>query len=76
MPAVKKVRQDEPDYREAWLRLLFLWRWARESEKYVKKDWIALQGRLNRGEDVETVMWDAEFLYEWCQAEEWPLQFD
>lgn len=76
MPAVKKALKKDPVFKAAWSRLIYLWSRARESECYIKKEWIELQQRLNASENIEAVMWDAEYLYEACQSEDWPLQFD
>lgn len=56
-------------------RLLFMWGWAQETDKYVKKPWVKLHGDLSCGGDIEAILWEAELLYESCQSEEWPSQF-
>ena len=65
----------DPVLKRAESRLLFMWGWAQETDRYVKKPWCELHGRLSCGENPELILREAELLYEACQSEEWPSQF-
>lgn len=81
-PVLMMRASEDPDpapiseRRRAILRFLTMWDCSVGADNYVKKDWCEIHGDLQCGGDIESLMWEAERLYEICQDEDWPSQFD
>lgn len=67
---------DPTVFKKARTRLIYLWGLAQEAEYYNKKDWLYLDYRLQSTPNPEDVILLAEQMYDLCQSDDWPSQFD